>query len=351
MQLDQTHVAIRARTLTEISDLAMVMIRSYPAATFFGFAMGALPWAIINFGLLGWIPVQEYRVATYDDEMSSALIKYQLLMALLVFLQTPAAGVFTTLYIGQAVFESRPPWRSVFREARVSFLRWFLVLGVYRGPLPVMALILYGWTEPDPSFSAEYFWPLLIGCLVLLLRSNRPFLPEIMLLERCPLRVKNDPKVISARRRSVALHRPIAGELFGRFVAIAFILLGFVGLFLYSLLWVRGVLFGLWLWDAWVYLILYPLALWGAGALSVLIRFLSYLDTRIRLEGWEVQLAVRAESLRQFGDREETSRVQATKSTDASIVPVSQGLHAASSPTAARGTIDAEPPKIAGGIP
>ena len=51
-----------------------------------------------------------------------------------------------------------------------------------------------------------------------------------------------------------------------------------------------------------VYLVLYPLALWAAGALSVLIRFLSYLDTRIRLEGWEVQLAVRAEAIRQFGD-------------------------------------------------
>ncbi len=38
------------------------------------------------------------------------------------------------------------------------------------------------------------------------------------------------------------------------------------------------------------------------AGLSVLIRFLSYLDARIRLEGWEVDLAVRAEAQRQFGD-------------------------------------------------
>jgi hypothetical protein len=307
MQLDQTHVTIRARTLTEISDLAMVMIRSYPAATFFGFAIGALPWAILNFCLLGWIPIQEFQIASYDEEMESSLFKYQVLMALLVFVQTPAAGVFTTLYIGQAVFESRPPWQSVFREAKESFLRWFWILAVYRGPIPIMAILLCNWGEPE-SFALDYFWPFLIGIMVLVLRSNRPFIPEIVLLERCPLRAPRDPKAITARRRSVALHRPIAGELFGRFIAIMLVLIGFVGLFLFSLLWVRGVLLGLWLWDAWVYLFLYPLALWGAGALSVLIRFLSYLDTRIRLEGWEVQLAVRAEAIRQFGESDEPPR-------------------------------------------
>ena len=311
MQLDQTHVAIRARTLTEISDLAMVMIRSYPAAAFFGFAVGALPWAILNLCLLGWIPIQEYRIPTYDQEMESSLLKYQLLMALLVFVQTPAAGVFTTLYIGQAVFESRPPWRSVFREARASFIRWFLVLGVYRGPLPIMAILVANWGQPE-SFMLDYFWPFLIGLIVLLLRSNRPFLPEILLLERCPLRAGNRLDAIVAKRRSAALHRPIAGELFGRFIAMSFVLIGFVGLFLYTLLWARGVLFGLWVWDVWVYLFLYPLALWGAGSLSVLIRFLSYLDTRIRLEGWEVQLAVRAEAIRQFGDHEDS--IKATHS-------------------------------------
>lgn len=301
MQLDQTHVTIRARTLTEISDLAMVMIRAYPSAALFGFVLGAAPWALMNGLLLGWIPIHEYRVPTYDSQMASELTRYLLLMATLVFLQTPVAGVFTTLYIGQAVFESRPTWRSVLREARASFWRWFLVLAIYRGPVPIMAILWLNWGQPL-SFGVDYFWPLLFALIIMILRSNRPFMPEIVLLERCPLLAKRHSPVITANRRSGALHRPVAGELFGRFVAIAVLLAGMSLLGLCSLLSARGVLFGVWEWDVFVYLVLYPLALWAAGALSVLIRFLSYLDTRIRLEGWEVQLAVRAEAIRQFGD-------------------------------------------------
>ena len=42
-------------------------------------------------------------------------------------------------------------------------------------------------------------------------------------------------------------------------------------------------------------------SLWLVAGVSVIVRLLNYLDTRIRLEGWEVELVVRAESLRQFG--------------------------------------------------
>ena len=41
-----------------------------------------------------------------------------------------------------------------------------------------------------------------------------------------------------------------------------------------------------------------PLALWLIGILVTVFRFLGYLDTRIRLEGWEVELRVKAEAAR-----------------------------------------------------
>lgn len=305
MQLDQTHVTIRARTLTEISDLAMVMIRSYPTAIIIGFAMGALPWAILNALLLGMIPINEFQVGAFDEDMYSSLAAYQILMAILVFAQTPAAGVLTTIYIGQAVFESRPTWRSVIREAKTLFTRWFWALGILRGPVPLMLFILLLWGR-EYSYEIDYGWPICIAIVVMIIRSCRPFLPEIILLERCPLTTKKQSSVITAGRRSSALHRPITGELIGRFIAMTILLIAMTMLGFYSLLWVRGVLFGMWEWDAVVYLVLYPLALWAAASLSVLIRFLSYLDTRIRLEGWEVQLAVLAESIRQFGDRDKS---------------------------------------------
>ncbi len=60
---------------------------------------------------------------------------------------------------------------------------------------------------------------------------------------------------------------------------------------------VRGVLLLQWNFlDLIVLLVLYPLALWAVAGVSVVVRLLGYLDTRIRLEGWEVELAVRAEA-------------------------------------------------------
>ncbi len=60
----------------------------------------------------------------------------------------------------------------------------------------------------------------------------------------------------------------------------------------------RGVLFNSWDWGKDVYLIYYPLSLWVAAGFTVVVRFLNYLDARIRLEGWEVQLSVMAEAIR-----------------------------------------------------
>lgn len=309
MQLDQTHVVIRARTLTEIADLAMVLIRAYPSAAIFGFAIGALPWAIANYFLLSYIPLDEFSYATYDEDMDSALFRYQLLMAILVFLQAPIAGILTTIYVGQAVFETRPTWRSVFQEARKTFGRWLTVLGIYRGPIPAMLFIVSSWAIESVEF--EVIWPVFLAMGAMLMRSTRPFMPEIIALERCPLLVRGSSQAITASRRSTALHRPMTGELFGRFISIGILVSAIAVLGLYSLLWARGIFLGQWEWDAWVYVFLYPMALWAAAALSVLVRFLSYLDTRIRLEGWEVQLAVRAEAIRQFGedDSSEVSKI------------------------------------------
>jgi hypothetical protein len=44
--------------------------------------------------------------------------------------------------------------------------------------------------------------------------------------------------------------------------------------------------------------IVWPLCLWLVAAYFSVVRFLSYLDLRIRHEGWEVELLMRAEALR-----------------------------------------------------
>lgn len=302
MQLDRTHVVIRARTLSEIGDLALVMVRRYPAALLVGFAIGITPWAIANWLLLAWIPWREAAYGWEDPEAATELVRYLFWMLTLVILQTPAAGVLTTYYLGQAVFEHQPTWRNTLREVWRQRWRCFRVLGVQRLALPAMAVVALRWGQPAHAF---FDTVLPIGLLVAAaaIRSGRPFLPEILLLEQCPFRVTRGTE-ITVSRRSRALHRPLAGELSGRYLATSFVLLFLALSVYYTLFWGRGIAFGVWRLDLVAILLFYPAAVWCAGGLSVIIRLLGYLDTRIRLEGWEVELAIRAEAMRQFGEDE-----------------------------------------------
>jgi len=298
VQLDRTHIAIRARTLSEIGDLAMILIRNYPAASIFGFVAGMLPWMVMNWALIGWIPWSQFELAIYDEEMDVELWRYLLLMVTLVTLQAPIAGVLTTTLIGRSVFEQGITWQSALSDVRQMFWRWFWVLGVVRGPIPLMILILSNWGQEVAPWR-EVILPIVFLFLVGWQRGRRPFIPEILLLERCPLRSK-DLAVIKASRRAAALHGPLTGELIGRFATVSLMLAVLFLAILQAMFSARGYLLGHWDWGLVVYLIFIPTALWVTAGLSVLIRFLSYLDTRIRLEGWEVDLAVRAETQRQF---------------------------------------------------
>lgn len=300
MQLDQTHVVVRVRSFSEIGDLAMVMLRRYPTAILVGFALGALPWLIANALLLSWIPWAESEFGFGDAEGRFELSRYLIWMTVLVALQAPLAGIFTTHYLGQAVFEQQPTWNSVIREVRRQLVRCLWVLGVLRLPLPAMVIVALRWGQPA-DWLADVFLPIVLLLAAAFIRGSRPFMPEILLLEQCPLRSR-DKAEITVVRRSRALHSPMAGELAARFAAVAFVLLFVMLCVYYTIYWGRGIALGTWRTDLLALLIFYPLALWVTAGLSVIIRLLNYLDARIRLEGWEVELSLRAEALRQFGE-------------------------------------------------
>ncbi|MEM6472488.1 MAG: hypothetical protein AAF802_23200 [Planctomycetota bacterium] len=324
MQLDQTHVAVRTRTLTEIGDLAIVVINRYPLVILLTFLLGAVPWAICNAALLSWIPIQEAQFGLDDSEAVWQLIRYVLAMALLVFLQTPAAGVITTIYLGQAVFEEKPSWRSACRVAWEQFWRWFYCLVVRRFVL--VPIILFGvrWMQPYDT-NLDITTLIIIGIVAMILRSNRPFLPEMILLERCPLRTKQANE-ISLARRSKALHRVAGGDISGRWVGVSVTLFViFCGVF-YFFIWGTGVTTGYWSPGLFALLVWFPLALWLVAGVSVVVRMMSYLDARIRLEGWDVELAVRAEVIRQFGDDEQVIALEETAMQGNPSVSPSSGL-------------------------
>ncbi|MEM8912766.1 MAG: hypothetical protein AAGC97_13450 [Planctomycetota bacterium] len=315
MQLDQTHVTIRVRTLSEIGDLSLRMIRRYPFA--FGpiFLMGCGVWWLIDVAVLGWIPWQWSQLDEVDDEAILDLLRYVFWMGVLVWLQVPIAGAFSTYYLGQAVFERKPTISTTWRDVLSKIFPVLWTLGVRRLAIPMTLLAVARWGQPTEAF-IDFVFPATVVLAVCIVRGNRPFLAEMILLERCPLKSR-DESVLTLRRRSKLLHGPMSGELVSRFLAVSVIVGTMVASFYYTLIWIRGVAISEWS-NNWSALVLfYPLALWLGGSLSVIIRLLGYLDTRIRLEGWEVDLAIRAEAIRQFG---ETAYESVESDADAQVV-------------------------------
>jgi hypothetical protein len=287
MELDRTRIAIRERGLLEIMDLSLRVIRAYAAPLFNCWLLGALPFAVLNALLLGRM-IDEY-------EWGNTSFRYTLLMVQLVFLQAPLAMAPVTLYLGNAMFYQSTAPRKLLREWVETLWPQTWCHGVYRGVLLSYILVLFVRPSPYPHV-IEFLLPLL--CMgVAVVRSVRPFISEIILLERNPLRKKPGGAVTVARRSGV-LHGPASGDLLARWMgaaAIGCLLTLALGFALWSLqlLFLHD--------DRWSRFLVYvaiPPALWLSAGLFAVIRFFSYLDLRIRSEGWEVELRLRAEAVR-----------------------------------------------------
>jgi hypothetical protein len=72
------------------------------------------------------------------------------------------------------------------------------------------------------------------------------------------------------------------------------LVLGIFGTFLF----VSGVFLHDWSFSPLMIQLFLPLAMWMTAVYFAVVRFLSYLDIRIRQEGWEVELRLRAEAVR-----------------------------------------------------
>jgi hypothetical protein len=262
VQLDKTHIAIRERSFGEILGLALQVLRTHFLPLVALAAAGALPMMLLNYWLLHSL------VSRIDYEHDP--LSYWLCMAYLVALEAPLAMAAVTIYLGQVTFADRISPRTLATNWLASLPQLFLLQFVLR------AILL-------PLFLMPYY--------------RSPYLSELILLERNRLfRSKSQP--ISTLKRSSNLHGNNAGELFGRWI---------LSLLAGGLLWAilsAGVagglrtLLSLEIDELARHLYLDPLSLWMVVALFTVVRFLSYLDLRIRREGWEIELLMRAEAER-----------------------------------------------------
>ncbi len=301
MQLDRTRIAIRERGLLETIDLALFVIREFAGPILACGLLAIVPLALINYGLVGWMAPTDL-----DGEVLG--FRYLWNMTLLVFLEAPLAAVFIVAWLGPAVFLEQRTIRQIAGDVLRQAVPLLLCQGFLRGVLLAWSLYLLTSRE-EASGWIEGFLMVLLCLWSAALRSFRPYINEIILLEKNPLIPRGE--AITVNKRSAHLHGPYSGDLLVRWLGAAAITVLLVCLVIYTAVLTQGVLITDWpihfsLEDGdvasnldWFKLqVVYPACLWLVVIFLAVIRFLSYLDLRIRHEGWEVELLMRAEALR-----------------------------------------------------
>ena len=266
MQLDKTRIAIRERSFPDILDLALHVIRRYAPALAVAFVAGVLPLALLNHWLLS-----DYLNDFDIDDAPSGWYFYFLLV--LLIWETPLATAPITLYLGQALFSEQPGAGRLFKDLLASLPQLILFQVVLRGLLSC----------------TPFTWPVLF--LVW------PYLNEIILLERNPWR-KRGPYGTSTATRSSNMHARNRGELFNRWLGALVIGAGLIGAVAITCWYLRMLLAYEMRVDRTMYTVYLQGAIWLVVGYFAVVRFLSYLDLRIRTEGWEVELIMRAEAAR-----------------------------------------------------
>ncbi len=251
MQLDNARIVIRERLFIDILDLALQVVNRFKQGLFWAWLAGVLPAMALNTFLL-------WPLIDSDWELGFPL-PVMILMPLLVFWEAPLATAAMTLYLGQALFSERTQARKVAAELAGSLPQLIVYQVFLRLPLVI--------------------WP---------------YLNEVILLERNPMRAAHY-RGTSTVRRCGELHGAEAGSVFLRtLVSLIIGLIASAALWI-SLAVVQSLLFHEEIFNSPVFIFWYQLVLWIVVGYFTVVNFLAYLDLRIRTEGWEVEVAMKAE--------------------------------------------------------
>jgi hypothetical protein len=260
---DRILIQIRERSFLDLLDLTLLIVRERPLSLGLAALAGITPFAVLNVWLL-----------------SDATVPRVIWLPLLV-METPWATAPLTLVLGDLMFGSRP-----------SFAKYSRTLAVSLPSLVFTQLFLRG-----------LLLATVVGYPIVIWRFA--FLNEVILLERVR-------RLLWMGRRRV-LGRGSEEKLFTRLRKLS---LGFEGELLMR--WMAqvalGLTFALCFWMGSTSIsstfsgseltwyqpglsdmsgLLFQFAVWLAIAFFGVFRFLAYIDRRIRLEGWELELRLK----------------------------------------------------------
>ncbi len=269
MQLDQAQIAIRERSWSENLDLALHVLRTHGVALAGCALVGILPAALFNHSAIVW--ANSGSIAEVPESRT-----FYFLM-ILVMIETPLVTAPITLYLGRALFVAKPRPRELARDF-VSCLPQLILLQLILRTILIVPVIT--WIIPYA------LWP---------------YLNEVILLERNPLIGRRGQ--ISTLKRNSLLHRSNSGDFIAQSLGAGCL----AAMLVAALIWTQGSLLenllGLHLGST-ARTVEVQIAMWLVAIYFTVARFLGYLDQRIRNEGWEVELLLRAERerlVRQIG--------------------------------------------------
>jgi hypothetical protein len=298
MELDRTEIIIRKRDSLELMDLSLLVLKRHLVRIAIAGAVYGLPLMVLNILLVNWMISEDAILAAENIGSADTVVlwRYTAHLTILTTMVFPIASFPITLFLGAQIFFLPNTLRDLLGHLRSLSLKMFLILGVFRlGLLAIIVELLIREQYQFEPWEALFLFIAFPICMII--RTFWPFAPEIIGLERCPLRAQEKDQVTYAKRRN-SLHGPLQGDLMTRMIAAiifgALLLLMIVG----TALFIKAILSGDWSWN-WLfsYLVL-PLSLWLVGIFLAVYRYLSYIDSRIRLEGWEIELRLRAEANR-----------------------------------------------------
>jgi len=246
---DRTLIQIRERSFLDLLDLALVVVRSRPLPIALAAGVGVAPFAAFNAWL---IRSQEMSFVTF---------------LLLLVMEAPWATAPLTVVLGGLMFGERPTAWGVLKTLAAALPSMILYQVILRGVL-LTSVVLY---------------PILPGKLA--------FLDEVILLERGKFAgVVKRCSTLCGQRGTDFFGQWVGQVVFGAVFAACF----WVGtgaavnaLTTSELTWDEPGMDGL-------SGPRFQLAVWGAVVFFGVARFLTYIDQRIRLEGWEVKLRLQA---------------------------------------------------------
>ena len=287
MQFDQTSIAIRERSSLEVFDLAAnVLVRHLQPIMVLLF-LNAMPFVVLDYCLIGWMTDVSSSV-----ELS---IAYYVAVIALIVSQAQLGTCLITIFMGRVMFlEEHSIW-AVLKQFLKRLPYFLYSQGILRVALfPVLVAMFTSPRDGEEAYLMAFLGLPVIAFVGSLVRAMRPFVPEVIYLEQTPLRSRSDLPSLSQRSRN--LHMLAAASITMQSVLI----LLFAHLLLFSIHSVFVMADSMFSIRANSDISLQPFYIlisgWLVAGFFAVVRFLMYIDVRIRQEGWSVDLKFRSEN-------------------------------------------------------